>query len=140
MSLLEDELQAEADESQGAAARSPATLTAFRRGMSGVMVPIITTIIAFIAGGLIVLATGHNPLSTYQSIFNGTGLNWLFPWVSGSERATAAGNLQQTLLNATPLIPWVRVRVRSCRKDGTDWVVGCQFLKPPASTVMWQFG
>ena len=44
------------------------------------------------------LATGHNPLSTYQSIFNGTGLNWLFPWVSGSERATAAGNLQQTLL------------------------------------------
>jgi simple sugar transport system permease protein len=67
-------------------------------------VPILTTVIAFIAGGLIVLATGHNPLSTYQSIFNGTGLNWLFPWVSGSERATAAGNLQQTLLNATPLI------------------------------------
>jgi general nucleoside transport system permease protein len=104
VSLLEEELQAEADESQGAAARSPATLTAFRRGFSGITVPIITTIIAFIAGGLIVLATGHNPLSTYQSIFNGTGLNWLFPWVSGGERATAAGNLQQTLLNATPLI------------------------------------
>ena len=104
MSLLEDELQAEADESQGAAARSPAALTAFRRGFSGVTVPILTTVIAFIAGGLIVLATGHNPLSTYQSIFNGTGLNWLFPWVSGSERATAVGNLQQTLLTATPLI------------------------------------
>ena len=68
------------------------------------MVPIITTVIAFIAGGLIVLATGHNPLSTYQSIFNGTGLNWVFPWVSGSERATAAGNLQQTLIQATPLL------------------------------------
>ncbi len=104
MSLLEDELKAEADESQGAAATSPAALTAFRRGASGVIVPIITAVIAFIAGGLIVLATGHNPLSTYQSIFNGTGLNWLFPWVSGSERATAAGNLQQTLLQATPLI------------------------------------
>ena len=98
MSLLEEELKAEADESQGAAATSPAALTAFRRGASGVIVPIITAVIAFIAGGLIVLATGHNPLSTYQSIFNGTGLNWLFPWVSGSERATAAGNLQQTLL------------------------------------------
>ena len=104
MSLLEEELHAEADESQGAAARSPATLTAFRRGASGVVVPVLTTVIAFIAGGLIVLATGHNPLSTYQSIFNGTGLNWLFPWVSGSERATAASNLQQTLLQATPLI------------------------------------
>jgi general nucleoside transport system permease protein len=104
VSLLEDELQAEADESQGAAARSPAALTAFRRGASGVMVPILTTVIAFIAGGLVVLATGHNPLSTYQSIFNGTGLNWLFPWVSGAERATAASNLQQTLINTTPLI------------------------------------
>ncbi len=104
MTLLEDELQAEAEESRGAAATSPAALTAFRRGLSGVMVPILTTVIAFIAAGLIVLATGHNPLSTYSSIFNGTGLNWVFPWVSGSERATAAGNLQQTLLQATPLI------------------------------------
>jgi general nucleoside transport system permease protein len=104
VSLLEEELQAEADESKGAAVTSPAALTAFRRGASGVMVPIITTVIAFIAGGVIVLATGHNPLSTYQSIFNGTGLNWVFPWVSGSERATAAGNLQQTLLQATPLL------------------------------------
>jgi general nucleoside transport system permease protein len=104
VSLLEQELEAEAEESPGAAARSPASLTAFRRGLSGVTVPILTTVIAFIAGGLIVLATGHNPLSAYSSIFNGTGLNWLFPWVGGSERATAAGNLQQTLLTATPLI------------------------------------
>jgi general nucleoside transport system permease protein len=104
VTLLEDELQAEAEESRGAAATSPAALTAFRRGLSGVMVPILTTVIAFIAAGLIVLATGHNPLSTYSSIFNGTGLNWVFPWVTGSERATAAGNLQQTLLQATPLI------------------------------------
>jgi general nucleoside transport system permease protein len=104
VSLLEEELQAEAEESRGAAATSPASLTAFRRGISGVTVPVITAVIAFIAGGLIVLATGHNPLSTYSSIFNGTGLNWVFPWVTGSERATAAGNLQQTLLQATPLI------------------------------------
>ena len=37
VTLLEDELQAEAEESQGAAAASPAALTAFRRGLSGVM-------------------------------------------------------------------------------------------------------
>ncbi len=104
MSLLEDELQAEAEESAGAAARSPAALTAFRRGTSGILVPIVTTVIAFIAGGVVVLATGHNPLSTYQSIFNGTGLNWVFPWVTGGERATAAGNLQQTLLQSTSLM------------------------------------
>ncbi len=104
MSELEEELQAEAEESPAAAARSPATLTAFRRGFSGITVPVLTAVLAFIAGGLIVLATGHNPFSTYHSIFNGTGLNWLFPWVSGAERSTAAGNLQQTLIQATALL------------------------------------
>jgi general nucleoside transport system permease protein len=104
VSLLEDELEAEAEESGSAAVRSPAALTAFRRGTSGILVPIVTTVIAFIAGGVVVLATGHNPLSTYQSIFDGTGLNWVFPWVTGGERATAAGNLQQTLLQSTSLM------------------------------------
>jgi general nucleoside transport system permease protein len=104
VSALEEELENEAEESPGDATRSPAALTAFRRGASGVTVPVITTVIAFIAGGLIVLATGHNPFSTYKSIFNGTGLNYLFPWVSGAERATAAGNLQQTLIQATALL------------------------------------
>ena len=53
----------------------------------GAITSIITTILAFLIGGVVVAATGHNPLTTYQGIFNGTGLNWLFPWVTGSERA-----------------------------------------------------
>ena len=37
------------------------------------------TLLAFLIGGLvIVVTTGHNPLSTYQAIFNGTGLSWFF--------------------------------------------------------------
>jgi simple sugar transport system permease protein len=104
MSELEEELQTEAEEAPAVAARSPASLTAFRRGISGITVPVLTTVLAFVAGGLIVLGTGHNPFSTYHSIFNGTGLNWLFPWVSGGERATAAGNLQQTLIQMTSLL------------------------------------
>src|SRR5262249_54271272 len=64
----------------------------------------ITVIIAFIVGGVVVLITGHNPFATYKAIFNGTGLNWLFPWVTGQERTTAAINLQQTLIQTTPLI------------------------------------
>lgn len=104
MSPLEEDPQVGAEESGGAAARSPAGLTAFRRGLGDVAVPIITALLAFVGGGLIVLATGHDPLTTYSSIFDGTGLNWLFPWVGGSARATAAGNLQQTLIQATPLL------------------------------------
>ena len=70
----------------------------------GAIVPLITAIIAFIMGGIVVLATGHNPLSTYKAIFNGTGLNWLFPWVTGVDRELAASNLQQTLIVMTPLL------------------------------------
>jgi simple sugar transport system permease protein len=68
----------------------------------GVVTPLITVVLAFVVGGLVVLLTGHNPLSTYKAIFDGTGLNWFFPWTS--DRSTAAINLQQTLLATTPLI------------------------------------
>jgi simple sugar transport system permease protein len=104
MSMLEEELETAAEESPGEALRSPARLTAFRRGASAFVVPVLTIIIAFLAAGVVVLLTGHNPFSTYKAIFEGTGLNWLFPWVSGGARSTAAFELQQTLLITTPLI------------------------------------
>jgi simple sugar transport system permease protein len=99
---LEVELQGE--EHVEASLRSPARLTAYARGLSGVVVPLLTTVIAFIVAGLMVLITGHNPLSTYKAFFNGTGLNWLFPWIGGGARATAALELQQTLIQTTALI------------------------------------
>jgi hypothetical protein len=42
--------------------------------------------------------------------------------------------------NATAMIPWVQVQVRSCRQDESGYAVGCQFVKQPPSTVLWQFG
>jgi len=88
-------------------AEPPPTLSSrlqARYRVGGVVTAIFTTIVAFLAGGIVVAATGHNPLSTYRAIFNGTGLNWLFPWVAGADRAQAATNLQQTLIIMTPLI------------------------------------
>jgi ABC-type uncharacterized transport system permease subunit len=71
----------------------------------GVLAPVLTALIAFLAGGIVVLiTTGKNPLRTYQAIFDGAGLNWLLPWISSDERSLAALNLQQTLLITTPLI------------------------------------
>jgi general nucleoside transport system permease protein len=71
----------------------------------GVLTPIVTAVLAFLIGGLVVLATTHhNPLNTYKAIFDGSGLNWLFPWVTGAARTSAALNLQQTLLLAIPLV------------------------------------
>jgi general nucleoside transport system permease protein len=71
----------------------------------GALAPVLTALIAFLAGGIVVLiTTGKNPLRTYQAIFDGSGLNWVFPWISSDERTLAALNLQQTLLITTPLI------------------------------------
>lgn len=86
---------------------APATvagrLAGYVRG-GGVITPVITALLAFLVGGLVVALTGKNPLETYKAIFDGTGLNWFFPWISSADRTVAAINLQQTLLITTPLI------------------------------------
>jgi general nucleoside transport system permease protein len=87
----------------GGGQTSAARLAAYVQG-GGVVVPLLTVVMAFLAGGLVILLTGHNPLSTYKAIFNGTGLNWLLPWTSSADRPAAALNLQQTLIQTTPLI------------------------------------
>ena len=88
----------------------------------GLAVPLLTTILAFFIGGLVVLVTtGKNPLTTYKAIFEGAGLNWFlevgsyeigipftesrvwFPWDT-SFNSFAALNLQQTLIAYVPLV------------------------------------
>jgi general nucleoside transport system permease protein len=78
-------------------------LEGYLRG-GGFFVPLVTAFIAFLVGGLVVAATGANPIDTYRAIFEGSGLNWLFPWVTGDDRTLAALNLQQTLILTAPLI------------------------------------
>jgi general nucleoside transport system permease protein len=78
-------------------------LSGYVRG-GGIWVPIATALLAFFVGGIVVALTGANPLSTYKAIFEGSGLNWLFPWVTGDDRVIAALNLQQTLILTAPLI------------------------------------
>jgi general nucleoside transport system permease protein len=88
-----------------------ARLAIYQRA-GGIVTPLITTILAFLIAGLVVLVlSGKNPLSTYKEIFNGTGLNWLFPWDAtcsvrdpGDELCVTAGNLQQTLIQFTVLV------------------------------------
>ena len=89
----------------------PARISLSQRA-GGVVTPLVTTIVAFLIGGLVVLVlSGKNPLFTYKEIFNGTGLTWLFPWDTtcsirdpGNELCTTAGNLQQTLIALTVLV------------------------------------
>jgi general nucleoside transport system permease protein len=78
-------------------------LSGYLRG-GGIITPLLTALIAFFIGGLVVALTGSNPFTTYKAIFEGSGLNWLFPWISAEDRTLAALNLQQTLILTTPLI------------------------------------
>jgi simple sugar transport system permease protein len=68
------------------------------------VIPFTTVVLAFIVAGLVMLVTGTDPFSTYGAIFDGTGLNWLFPWVAGHSRVIAAQDLQQTLVASAPLV------------------------------------
>ncbi len=71
----------------------------------GIVPPLVTAAFAFFAGGLVVLfVTGKNPLSTYEAIFKGTGLNWLLPWETCAHPCGPALSLQQTLIQFTALV------------------------------------
>jgi general nucleoside transport system permease protein len=101
----------------------PSTLT--RRltryqGAGGFVTPLVSTLIAFLLAGLVVMVTtGKNPLPIYRGILDSTGLTWLVHWfvdirmIGGTQNlypteadavATAAINLQQTLILTTTLV------------------------------------
>jgi ABC-type uncharacterized transport system permease subunit len=92
-------------------APSVAKQLSFYQRAGGIVTPLLTAVFAFLMGGIVVLATGHNPLSTYQAIFRGTGLGWISPirldgwhgWDT-STNGVEAYNLTQTLITTTPLI------------------------------------
>jgi general nucleoside transport system permease protein len=70
----------------------------------GFIVPLAATVLAFLIGGLVVLITGHNPITAYKAIFEGAGFNYPYEWLTGQDTRESSRDLQQTLRAATPLI------------------------------------
>jgi general nucleoside transport system permease protein len=102
-------------------APSVAKRLAFYQRAGGIVTPFLTAVFAFLMGGIVVVATGHNPIKVYKGVFEGAGLNWFFHfgsyhidvpftshqvwfWWNTSTNSNAAYYLQQTLLTTTPLI------------------------------------
>ena len=104
MSDLERPDQEDAPEPQAEADLTAARRIAVLQHAGGVVMPLVTTVFAFGMGMIVIGATGHNPLKAFRGIFNGTGLNWFFPWVLGQQRSDAAFDLQQTLILTATLI------------------------------------
>jgi general nucleoside transport system permease protein len=106
-------------EPEGGVPSVAARLALYQRA-GGIVTPFLTALFAFLAAGLVVLATtneqGHhnNPLRVYKAIFEGTGLSWFFQfevhgsfpflWEADPAKSLAAFSLQQTLLLVTPLM------------------------------------
>jgi ABC-type uncharacterized transport system permease subunit len=72
----------------------------------GIVVPVLTAALAFLAGGIVVAATGHDPYTAYKGIWDGAGFNWFFhvPWRTNTFTDFDAYNLSVTLLATTTLI------------------------------------
>ncbi len=72
------------------------------------LTPVVTVVLAFVVGGLVVLASSANPLVVYRSMFVGAGFDWPFHLLPGNpfgvNEMIAASNLQSTLVEATPLV------------------------------------
>jgi hypothetical protein len=44
------------------------------------------------------------------------------------------------VVNAPVTVPWIQVQIRSCRPEVNNWILGCQFVKPPPWSIMLLFG
>jgi ABC-type uncharacterized transport system permease subunit len=88
---------------QAAETGTLAARISLRQRGGGILVPVLTAIIAFLIGGVVVAATGHNPFTAYNDILDGAGLNW-FAHPTTNTIDTSAYNLSQTLLQTTTLI------------------------------------
>lgn len=42
--------------------------------------------------------------------------------------------------DATPLVPWVEVDVRTCRRESSHYRLGCRFVAVPPTSVLWTLG
>jgi len=103
VSEIDPETSAPESPEEAAQSGTLAASIALKQRAGGLVVPVLTALLAFMIGGLVVLATGHNPLLAYRDIFNGAGLNWVFHPTT-SVVNTSAYNLSQTLLQTTTLI------------------------------------
>jgi ABC-type uncharacterized transport system permease subunit len=83
---------------------SAATRTVRRLDGSRALAPLVTVLAALLVAAAFIALSGRDPAATLDAIFDGSGLDWLLPWTSGADRASAAINFQQTLLLVAPLL------------------------------------
>ena len=73
-----------------------------RQRAGGIIPPIITAIFAFFMGGIVIAASGHNPIDAYAGILEGAGISWFWDHFGSTDVVDLTTfNFTQTLLRTT---------------------------------------
>jgi general nucleoside transport system permease protein len=81
-----------------------ARLDRFQRA-AGIIPPLLTAVFAFLMGGLVILASGHNPIDAYLGILEGAGLSWFWEDFGNTDVIDLTTfNFTQTLLRMTTFV------------------------------------
>jgi len=76
--------------------------------LRGLVFPLVTVLLAFVIGGLVVAVVGGDPLSVYKQLAVGAGLDWPLQYLPGHpvgvNPVVAEINITHTIVYATPLI------------------------------------
>jgi general nucleoside transport system permease protein len=79
-----------------------------RERLRGALFPLVTVVIAFMIGGLVVILVGANPFTVYKQLAVGAGLDWPFQYLPGHpvhvDPVGSEINLTHTIAYATPLV------------------------------------
>jgi general nucleoside transport system permease protein len=79
-----------------------------RERLRGALFPLVTVVIAFMIGGLVVILVGANPFTVYKQLAVGAGLDWPFQYLPGHpvhvDPVVSEINLTHTIAYATQLV------------------------------------
>jgi len=84
---------------------SRAERLAIQQRLGGIAPPLFTAVFALLMGGVVIAATGRNPIQAFKGIAEGAGLTWFFhlPWNTSTD-SLVTYNLTQTLLQTSSLV------------------------------------
>jgi ABC-type uncharacterized transport system permease subunit len=78
---------------------------AIQQRLGGIAPPLFTAVFALLMGGVVIAATGRDPIQAFKGIAEGAGLTWFFhlPWNTSTD-SLVTYNLTQTLLQTSSLV------------------------------------
>ena len=73
--------------------------------LGGVVPAVLTGILAFLMGGVVIAISGHNPIDAYRGILDGAGINWFWAHFGNTDVLDLSTfNFTQTLLRTTTFV------------------------------------